>query len=173
MHFIRVVTLATNLVTGNGFGFAVVSPETATITRFYAHPYSFSRPDPKNPLGEGIETANFIQSLRFSCGAGQKSSAEYAQDSHVIGVRCGASTGTVFMPFGFAQAALIIRWEPDLQVVWSHPVQSRSVLRVAVTRSARLGVGADCGREGKRPGASGGRVQCLARRADAPRSGGA
>src|ERR1700739_2680393 len=38
--------VASHLVTGNGFGFAVVSPETGTATRFYAHPYSFLRPDP-------------------------------------------------------------------------------------------------------------------------------
>src|ERR1700677_4326132 len=54
---------ATNLVTGNGFGFAVVSPQTAMVSKFYVHPYSFVRPDPRNPLGEGLETANFIKSL--------------------------------------------------------------------------------------------------------------
>jgi hypothetical protein len=53
--------VASNLVTGNGFGFAVVSPNSGAVTRFYAHPYSFARPDPQNPLSEGIETANFIQ----------------------------------------------------------------------------------------------------------------
>jgi hypothetical protein len=45
---------ATHLVSGNGFGFAVVSPETGTVTKFYAHPYCFARPDPRNPLGEGV-----------------------------------------------------------------------------------------------------------------------
>ena len=35
---------ASPLVT-NGFGFAVVSPETPTASKFYAHPYSFARPD--------------------------------------------------------------------------------------------------------------------------------
>ena len=54
---------ATNLVTGNGFGFAVVSPQTGMVTRFYAHPYSFVRPDPETALSEGVETANFIKSL--------------------------------------------------------------------------------------------------------------
>jgi hypothetical protein len=121
----------TNLVTGNGFGFAVVSPETATITKFYAHPYSFSRPDPKNPLGEGIETTNFIRSLRFPCEPAQRASVEYAQESQIIRVRCAAGEGIVFMPFGLAQAALIVSWESrrgDLQVDWSHPLQSRSVV---------------------------------------------
>ena len=71
---ICVPAAATNLVTGNGFGFAVVSPETATVSKFYAHPYSFVRPDPKNPLGEGVETANFIKSLGWSAA-----SAEYEE----------------------------------------------------------------------------------------------
>ena len=130
MHFIRLLAwAATNLVTGNGFGFAVVSPGTATITKFYAHPYSFSRPDPKNPLGEGIETANFVRSIRFPCRGAQRASAVYEQDSHVIDVRCGDVTGAVFMPFGFAHAALIVSWGEDLQVEWNHPLQSRRVVR--------------------------------------------
>ena len=133
-------TVATNLVTGNGYGFAVVSPETAAITKFYAHPYSFSRPDPRHPLSEGIATANFIQRLQFPCRAGH--TAEYEQDSHVIRVRCGAGNGTVVMPFGFGHAALIVSWEPsaatrqhDLRVEWSHPVQSR---RVVCTRGGQF-----------------------------------
>jgi hypothetical protein len=129
--------VATNLVTGNGFGFAVVSPETATLIKFYAHPYSFSRPDPQHQFSEGVETANFIQTLHFPCRGGHNdASVEYDQDSHVIGVRCSAGTGTVVMPFGLAQAALIVSWEPsaatrqdDLQVEWSRPVQSRRTVR--------------------------------------------
>ncbi|HWZ58237.1 MAG TPA: glycoside hydrolase family 15 protein [Gemmatimonadaceae bacterium] len=139
MHSIGLVawlTVATNLVTGNGFGFAVVSPGTATVTKFYSHPYSFSRPDPEHPFGEGVETTNFIESLHFPCRAGHDASADYDQDSHVIRVRCSAGHGTVVMPFGLAQAALIVSWEPsaaarqdDLQVEWSRPVQSRRSVR--------------------------------------------
>src|SRR5215216_4872078 len=54
---------ASHPVTGNGFGFAVVAPESGQATRFYPHPYSFVRPDPAHPLSEGIETANFIKTL--------------------------------------------------------------------------------------------------------------
>ncbi len=54
---------ASPLVTGNGFGFAVVAPDSGVATRFYAHPYSFVRPDPADPLSEGIATANFIKTL--------------------------------------------------------------------------------------------------------------
>ena len=69
---------ASHLVTGNGFGFAVVAPESGTATKFYPHPHNYLRPDPSNALGEGIETANFIKALndctdtvynvQFSCG---------------------------------------------------------------------------------------------------------
>src|ERR1700722_20005849 len=78
---------ASHLVTGNGFGFAVVSPENGTVTRFYAHPYSFVRPDSRNPLGEGIETANFIQEIGWGDEARKDASAEYENDSHVIHIR--------------------------------------------------------------------------------------
>src|SRR4051812_38349363 len=74
--------LASHLVTGNGFGFAVVAPESGAATKFYPHPYSFVRSDPSNPLSEGVETPNFIKAL----GWGQKTHAgavDYVQDSHV------------------------------------------------------------------------------------------
>src|SRR5580698_11053233 len=79
---------ASHLVTGNGFGFAVVSPENATLTRFYAHPYSFGQPDPKNPLSEGVETANFIKWIAWNGKSGPAPStkgvsAEYEEDSQV------------------------------------------------------------------------------------------
>ena len=37
-------------------------------TKFYPHPYSFVRADPANALSEGVETANFIKSLRWGSG---------------------------------------------------------------------------------------------------------
>src|SRR5215472_14014574 len=91
---------ATNLVTGNGFGFVVVSPQTAVATRFYAHPYSFVRPDPRNSLGEGVETTNFIKNLGWSDPAAHSVAATYEDDSHVIHVRSSAGDGFFFMPFG-------------------------------------------------------------------------
>jgi len=126
---------ASHLVTGNGFGFAVVSPENATVTRFYAHPYSFGRPDPKNPLSEGVETANFIRQLGWTEGGGQGSStqgasADYEEDSQVIHARRSDGEGLIFMPFGLLRPALIVSWEPSraavqsdaLHVEWSRPV---------------------------------------------------
>src|SRR3954452_13939653 len=102
---------ASHLVTGNGLGFAVVAPESGTATKFYSHPYNYLRADPKNALGEGIETPNFIKRLGWGMrGAGK---ADYVDDSHVIRVRRGDGTVTFFMPFGLHRPALIISVEAE------------------------------------------------------------
>src|SRR5580693_3302489 len=132
------VTAASHLVTGNGFGFAVVAPENATVTKFYAHPYSFVRSDPKNPLSEGVETANFIKALGWSDAKAQSSSAEYEDDSHVIDVRSSEGEGHIFMPFGLKEAALIVSWKPasdqakqgGFHVEWNRPVRSQKTVRM-------------------------------------------
>src|SRR4051812_12632455 len=72
---------ASHLVTGNGFGFAVVAPEIGLATKFYPHPHSFTRPDPANALSEGIETANFVKSLGW--GRAGRGNANYVDDSHI------------------------------------------------------------------------------------------
>ena len=105
---------ASNLVTGNGFGFAVVSPDTASVTSFYAHPYSFVRPDPQNALSEGIPTANFIKSVRWSDESAHSTSAEYEEDSNVIHARSSAGEGFFFMPFGLEHSALVLSWDPSV-----------------------------------------------------------
>jgi hypothetical protein len=122
---------ASHPVTGNGFGFAVVSPEDASVTKFYAHPYSCMRPDPANPLSEGIETTNFITSLAWNNGHATSGSAEYMDDSHVIEIRSPEGNGVVFMPFGLKHAAVIVSWKPvagepgrSWHSVWSHRVES-------------------------------------------------
>lgn len=127
---------ATNLVSGNGFGFAVVTPQTAAVTRFYAHPYSFVRPDPQKPLSEGIETANFIKSISWGESSTQNGSADYQDDSQIIHARNRSGEGFFFMPFGLKYAALIISWTPnsgnqsggDFSVAWNQPVKSKAVL---------------------------------------------
>jgi hypothetical protein len=103
---------ASHLVTGNGFGFAVVSPETGTVTSFYTHPYSFVRPDPQKPLSEGIETTNLLKSLSLDDGSATSPSAQYENDSHVIHIRNSKGEGYVFMPFGLNRPALIVVWQP-------------------------------------------------------------
>jgi hypothetical protein len=128
--------IASHLVTGNGFGFAVVSPETGTATRFYAHPYSFLRPDPAHPLSEGVETANFIKKLGWGDEIAETPSADYEEDSHIIRVRTAHGEGRFFMPFGLPHAALVISWKPapgqagSWRVEWNHPVTSQKVVRL-------------------------------------------
>lgn len=128
---------ASHLVTGNGFGFAVVAPETGTATKFYAHPYSFTHPDPANPLAEGIETANFIKTLEWSNGTATSPTAEYVEDSHVIRVHRNDGQGTFFMPFGFERPALIIDWSAapsrsgGWRVEWNRPVKSQNVVKLS------------------------------------------
>src|SRR5258708_2008266 len=103
---------ASHLVTGNGFGFAVVSPEDSAVTKFYSHPYSFLRSDPKNPLSEGVETTNFIKVLGWGDGTSHSTPTDYAEDSHVIRASGRDGNGFVFMPFGLRHPVLIIDWEP-------------------------------------------------------------
>ena len=104
--------MATNLVTGNGYGFAVVSPDSGALTKFYAHPYSFTAQDPSIPQGEGIPTANFIQEIARRGIDANSSSTSYLEDSHVIRERRSDGDGFFFMPFGLHRSALVISWEP-------------------------------------------------------------
>src|SRR5437764_9195891 len=101
---------ASRLVTGNGFGFAVVDPESGAATKFYAHPYSFVRPDPANPLREGVETSMFIKELSWRDSGVHSGSAEYLDDSQVIHVQRDDGDGWCFMPFGLKRSALVIAW---------------------------------------------------------------
>jgi len=124
---------ASHLVTGNGYGFAVVSPETGEVTKFYAHPYSFTSPDPQKPLSEGIETANFITSVGWSGAASSASTVEYVEDSHVIRIQSSRGELLAFMPFGFRHAALIVAGTPaapheNLAFHFGHPVKSEREL---------------------------------------------
>jgi GH15 family glucan-1,4-alpha-glucosidase len=128
---------ASPMVTGNGFGFAVVLPETGAVSKFYVHPYCFTRHDPHNPLNEGIETANFIKELSWSGASAQGTSTEYEEDSQVIHARGSDGEGTVFMPFGLKHAALVIDWEPGSaktqggwHVEWNRPVKSQQSVRL-------------------------------------------
>jgi GH15 family glucan-1,4-alpha-glucosidase len=129
---------ASHMVTGNGFGFAVVLPENGTVSKFYAHPYCYTRHDPHNPLSEGIETANFIKELGWSGTGAQGTSTEYEEDSQIIHVHSSGGDGTVYMPFGLRQAALVIDWEPGSaktqgggwHVKWNRPVETRKTVRL-------------------------------------------
>ncbi|HLO20577.1 MAG TPA: glycoside hydrolase family 15 protein [Sphingomicrobium sp.] len=121
---------ASHLVTGNGFGFAVVAPESGTATKFYPHPHSYLGHDPSDPLGEGIETANFIKTLGWG-RIGKAGTADYVDDSHVIRMRRSDGSGYFFMPFGLERPALIVSLEArrvkaaSWWVEWSKPLLSQ------------------------------------------------
>ena len=126
------LAVASNPVTGNGFGFAVAATETATVTSFYPHPYSFVRPDSSNPLSEGVPTPNFIARLALNGAPIHDGAAAYEDDSQVVHIRSKAGEGFVFMPFGIARPVLVAAWEagsaapaPELSVEWKQPVKSR------------------------------------------------
>jgi hypothetical protein len=128
---------ASHMVTGNGFGFAVVVPETGAVSKFYAHPYCYTRHDPHNPLNEGIETTNFIKQLGWSSVGAQATSTEYEEDSQVIHSPGSDGEGTFFMPFGLQRAALVIDWEPTSaqtqggwHVEWNQRVKSQKTVRL-------------------------------------------
>ena len=119
---------ASHLVTGNGHGFAVVAPESGAATKFYPHPHSFTRPDPRDPLSEGIETASFIKSIGW--GKRGPGIADYVDDSQVIRLRRPGGTGYFFMPFGLERPALIISSNrPGWRVEWNRPQRSQRQLR--------------------------------------------
>jgi hypothetical protein len=134
--FCSMPAAASHLVTGNGFGFAVVSPEKGSVTKLYAHPYSFVRPDPQNPLSEGVETTNFIKQLGWGTNSANAASAVYEQDSQVIHLQTAEGNGLVFMPFGLHRPALIVAWESasvngrasGWHVEWSHSVTGRRLV---------------------------------------------
>lgn len=118
--------VASHLVTGNGFGFAVVAPELGAATKFYPHPYSFVRADSTDPLSEGVETPNFIKQLAWG-KAGGTATADYVDDSHVIRLRRAEGSADYFMPFGLERPALIISLDAAVswRVRWNRPLVSR------------------------------------------------
>jgi hypothetical protein len=134
---------ASHLVTGNGFGFAVVAPESGTATKFYPHPYSFVRPDPANALGEGVETPNFIKKLGWGERA-RAGAADYVDDSHIIRMRRVDGSGYFFMPFGFKRPALIIDWDAPprkagaWRVEWNRPLRSQKAVSAAGAHATLL-----------------------------------
>jgi GH15 family glucan-1,4-alpha-glucosidase len=135
--FVALVSIpaaASHLVTGNGFGFAVVAPEDGAITRFYAHPYSFVRSDPANPLSEGVETANFIKALSWGA-PGHAGTADYVDDSHVIRMRSAGGSSWNFMPFGLNRPALVIEHAggkaAGWRMQWNRPLRSQRKIGAA------------------------------------------
>ncbi len=129
-----VVIAATPLVTGNGHGFAVYGEDAGALVKLYAHPYSFTRQDPKAPLSEGIPTTSFVKRLGWD--ERSKGEAAYREQSHVIVRSSDTSKQSFFMPWGLERHVLVTTWEgrtatvPTLVTEWAHTITTRRELPV-------------------------------------------
>lgn len=123
--------MATPLVTGGGHGFAIVgeSPAAPEVSKFYAHPYRFEKPDPQDEYGEGIETANLIRSLKWEKASPLLFATEYLEQSQIIRGVSATSKQYFYAPFELELNAFVTSWEgegaaPALQIEWAHPVRA-------------------------------------------------
>jgi hypothetical protein len=130
-----VAAAAATLVTGNGMGFAVMRAGDGRVTKLYAHPYAYERTDPAHPLSEGLPTTQFVDALWRSGTQGDETgTAHYVEQSQAVRFVARDGAGEAWMPFGLAQAALVVQWVPKprdagaWQVRWSHAVAARERL---------------------------------------------
>ena len=128
------------LVTGNGFGFAVFTPESTSLSKFYTHPYKFERPIHEDPYGDGVPTPSFIKNLSWADAPVSEKilEAEYLNQSQVISVQTKTSQQFYFMPFGLEQNVLILSNQRqdrsgtsvNLKIEWEHPVRSDQKIKL-------------------------------------------
>jgi hypothetical protein len=130
------------LVTGNGFGFAVLSA-SGEIAKWYAHPYRFQRPS-SDITQDGVPTANLVRTLSFGSATSGLSPAAtnveakrtrletarigYVDESHIISAATSDGTNVYFMPFDLSLNALIAMCQDKAD--GRSPVQSGSTLHV-------------------------------------------
>ncbi len=139
------IKLHSPLVTGNGFGYAVVA-SNGDLTRFYAHPYRYEKANP-DPSKDGYTTANFFKKLSWS---GQKPANKpeqlgYINESHVVQIKSDKGEFEYFSPFQLKHNVLIAvsrTGEEDnhdavLNAAWLHAVQSDELVKVQ-NRNVRL-----------------------------------
>lgn len=125
----------TPLVTGNGFGFAVVPLQTNALTKFYVHPYKFTAMDPTDPYGAGFETTNLLTQMGWQ-GEEALTSIAYQEESQIIATETTSSKYFYFMPFTLKHPAVVLvrqgDGDPCLNVQWAHPVAQTQVMNGAI-----------------------------------------
>ena len=99
------------LVTGNGYGYAVVDAEKSQLNKFYAHPYSNQREDHNNPRGEGIKTLNTITQAAWKPFTGKILAPKYLDQSGVIVTKQNGIQQAYFLPFELNRNVLITTLE--------------------------------------------------------------
>lgn len=103
------------ITTGNGFGYAVIATNEAAISKLFAHPYRFDRPNGSHN-DNGHKTTNFVDSIRWKAANDNfetSPKAEYLKESHIIRMTTDHSRQHFFMPFGLNRNALIAIREPS------------------------------------------------------------
>lgn len=128
LSFSTARAFATPLVTGNGFGFAVVSLPSGTPAKFYVHPYKFEKPNHSDPYGDGILTQNLIENVTWQ-GDSAVNTLQYLEQSHIVAAQGARAKYFYFMPFGLKRSALIMMRRspgPTSKPItnWSHPVRA-------------------------------------------------
>ena len=104
------IVLHSPLVTGNGYGFAVLDT-AGNITKHYAHPYRFERPDPDKSK-DGYSSSNFLKQLNWK-GPGVAASGakdleiNYLSESNVLSSKSSGKEFCYFMPFGLRRNCLV------------------------------------------------------------------
>lgn len=120
------------LVTGNGYGYAAVSPNSGALVMFLGHPYSHKQFDAEDPEGDGIETSNLIRRAAWvNNGVVVTGRPSYVSESQVIGNNSAALNNRFFMPFGLNRNALIAtaqvnssQLQPCLDMKWRGSIDS-------------------------------------------------
>ena len=126
---VMVSALSTLLVTGNGFGYAVV--DAGAVTRLYAHPYRFMRM--KDDSVDGVPTSNLIRRAEWT-GDESAAAVSYVSESHVIRAQKRTLTAEFFEPFALQRNVLMTTSKAGcFAITWDHPVKSARKLGAGAT----------------------------------------
>lgn len=123
------------LVTGNGFGYAVVSRD-GRLKKFLAHPYSVGKPKGENS-DAGVATANFIADSSWSLdGHVVESRARSLDQTQVIAIDGDDLPRAIFSPFALKRNVLVVTGPAKLgfDVRWEHKIAARTSKTVGGTR---------------------------------------
>jgi GH15 family glucan-1,4-alpha-glucosidase len=128
----------TPLVTGNGYGFAVVSLK-GQVTKLYAHPYRFEHPN-LDITKDGDDTANLIHDLGWSAPGSSATETHYRVESNIISAKSWEAERLYFMPFGVSRNVLVTAYRTivpsegsydsltHMWVGWSHRCTEQRII---------------------------------------------
>ena len=96
-----------SVVTGNGYGFAVISP-AGEMTKFYTHPFRFESPNP-DQTKDGPNTPNLVDRLTWNgkTKSSSKPNVSFLNESHILHLKKDGVDQYFFMPFALHHNVLI------------------------------------------------------------------